>query len=132
MYKIIIGLIITIGFLSCEKDMPQPEETGIQGTWIWVKTYGGIGGWEYTPETEMYTRKLIIDETHYKEFIDDSLTLELEYELGVTQKSQIGTTDSTYIEFSIDGRMAYHLDKDELELHQQAFDGFSFYYEREE
>ena len=128
--RILIVAFIAICFVSCEKE-PIATENQIEGTWIWVKTVGGIGGWEYTPESAMYTKKLIIDETYYREFIDDSLTVEFEYVLGTTQESQIGTTDSTYIEFDGGSRWAYHLDDDELEFHQQAIDGFSSYYEKE-
>jgi hypothetical protein len=71
-------------FTSCNKDCIKP--TGIEGEWIWTKSIGGIGGWTLTPESEGMTKKLIIDPRYYREFVNDTLLFQVQYDL-VTRNS---------------------------------------------
>jgi len=81
-------MLITIFLGACSQDVNPEISEGeiclkdicISGEWNWVQSSGSIAGALITPETEMLTRKLIIDDTHYSEFINDTLVIKSEYE----------------------------------------------------
>jgi hypothetical protein len=123
-----VALVIT--FLpSCQKDcgcvMPP---TGINGEWIWIESVGGIGGWTLTPESEMITKRLYIDDFTFKEFVNDSLVFESDYDLEIRQDTFWDT--NRYIMFESGGERAIKIGASELDMHEMCFDCFSHKYRR--
>lgn len=128
----LIGLMIltSITMGSCKKDDECIKGVGINGEWIWIESVGGFGGWTWTPETENVTKKLIIDDFIYREFINDSLVLETEYELGISDETLLGTEERTFIRFESGGEQAIIISDSELKLIEQCFDCFNHRYRR--
>ncbi len=134
--RILIPLLYLIIFHSgCknEDDQVQPESVvdELHGEWIWLQSQGGFGGWTYTPESEGIDKKLVIDNVFYKEYHDDSLALQLGYQLG-TLEEPFGTDESdTFIQFdSVNIGMVVLIKNDTLELFEHCFDCFNHLYVR--
>ncbi len=118
----LIALILLILFLSgCTKENNCPKNTSINGEWIWVKTGGSRAG-PITPESTGISKKLIIDDFIYREFQNDSLVLETQYELGISDEELYGTDERTFIEFDSGPKQAIIISETELELIPQCFD----------
>ena len=54
--SVIIAMTVALAVLvtSC-----KPERKELAGTWRWVATSGGIGGWFYSPESEGFEAELV-------------------------------------------------------------------------
>lgn len=128
--NLIFSFILTLILFGCKKDDERFKANGINGEWIWVESTGGIGGWTLTPESENITKKLIIDDFIYKEFVNDSLVLETEYELGISEEKLIGTKEKTFIKFASGGEQAIIMADSELQFIDQCFDCFNHRYKR--
>ncbi|MCB0521972.1 MAG: hypothetical protein KDD27_23720 [Saprospiraceae bacterium] len=128
--NLIFTFILILILLGCKKDDECFKAIGINGEWIWVESVGGFGGWTLTPESESITKKLIIDDFFYKEFVNDSLVLETEYELGISEETLLGTEERTFIKFDSGGEQAIIIEDSELELIDQCFDCFNHRYRR--
>ena len=50
----VILLVLSVLATACSK----PEKKELAGTWRWVATTGGIGGWYYTPESEGFEAEI--------------------------------------------------------------------------
>ena len=56
-----LGIVaLLLAFTACKKDQADPNEPNITiskiyGTWNWVASDGGIGGFHYTPQSEHKT-----------------------------------------------------------------------------
>lgn len=107
---------------SCRKETGCLQGTGLSGEWIWTASYGGLGGWTLTPMSEMATQRLIIDDFFFREFVNDSLVFESEYDLGISEEPLPGTEERAYIEFESGGIRAIVIGASELELIEQCFD----------
>ena len=127
--SLIFSFILALLSLGCEKDIKY--RTAINGEWVWVESVGGFGGWTLTPESENKTRRLIIDDFLYKEYVNDSLVLETLYDLGISEKSLVGTEERTFIELATGRKQAIVLRGSELELIDQCIDCFSHRYRRD-
>ena len=95
--QILIVILITIFFGSCTKNEISEiciDYVCIDGEWNWVQSYGSIAGTIITQETEMLKRKLIVDETYYREFVNGDLILETTYEYLKTDELKTFTNDS--------------------------------------
>jgi len=123
-------LIILSGLLACQKKDKCPETSEINGEWVWVKSIGGFGGFILTPESEGRTERLIIDECIYQQYINDSLALEAQYELGISEDALLGTEENTYIQLSNDNKEAVEITGDELRLTEQCYDCFTHIYQK--
>ena len=51
----VILLVLSVLVTACSK----PEKKVLAGTWRWVATTGGIGGWCYTPESEGFEAEFV-------------------------------------------------------------------------
>lgn len=123
-FAIVVSL--TAFFPSCRKDCPVPA--GIYGEWMWVESIGGIGGWTLTPESEMITKRLLIDDFTFKEFVNDSLVFESEYDLEIRQDTFFGT--DRYIKFKLGDERAIKIGESELEIYELCADCFFHKYQR--
>ncbi len=120
--NIIVLIILILFLLGCTKENNCPKNTSINGEWIWVKTGGSRAG-PITPESTGISRKLVIDDFIYREFENDSLVLETQYELGISDEELYGTKERTFIEFASGGyRRAIIISETKLELISQCFD----------
>lgn len=125
---VILYSALAFVFSGCEKDLEC--QIGINGEWVWVESVGGFGGWTLTPESENETKKLIIDDFFYKEYVNDSLVLETQYDLGVSEETLIGTEERTFIELATGRKQAIIIGGAQLELIDQCIDCFNHRYER--
>jgi hypothetical protein len=119
------------GFLvlaACRKETACEQPTGIQGEWIWTKSVGGFGGWTLTPESEMMTQTLKIDDLFYEEYVNDSLILRVEYDLDARNEDFFGTNQ--YLVLECGTEYAFKVSDSTLELYELCFDCFTHYYER--
>lgn len=100
--KMSIFFLAIILLASCSKDEEEQtaqmdvciDEVCIDGEWKWVQSYGSIAGSTITPQTEMETRSLIIDDFEYSQFVDGNLVLKTEYEYVKSDELNSFTTDS--------------------------------------
>jgi len=125
-YKLLLAVLSVsiVSFMACN-DIENTEEntskcsSTLCGEWVWVSSSGTIAGITITPETEGVIKTIIIDDVIYQEFIDEELVLETEYEFS----EPIMTFNS-----GIDKRV--EMDDEDLQLHDQLFDGWSHSYRR--
>jgi len=127
---LIFSALLSLVFFGCQKEHECMEAMGIFGEWTWVESKGGFGGWTLTPESEHLTRKLVIDDFFYKEYVNDSLVLDTEYDLGISDDVLLGTEEKTYISFKSGGEQAIIISKSELHLIDQCFDCYHHRYKR--
>jgi|GEM_PF-5312126 len=68
---------------SCEKNDPdQNLKDLLVGEWEWIKYDPGLGGEIITPDSLGITKSLLIDETTYSVFINDTLQSSSPYTIG--------------------------------------------------
>lgn len=128
--EIIFSVSFIMVLFGCNSDEVSCATTGINGEWIWTESTGGLGGWTYTPQTDGITKKLIIDDFFYKEYINDSLIIEIEYDLRISDEPLIGTKEKTFIQLDSGNKQAVIISETELEFIDQCFDCFNHYYIR--
>lgn len=128
MHKSFIVLLCLLSFTACKKEQDCSKPAGLDGEWEWVQSFGGFGGWTITPESEGYRIKLVIDDLLYREYRNDSLIWESQYDLVIHPDSAWNT--NTYIEFDNGDVQAIYFDRDTLKLYELHADGFSHEYKR--
>lgn len=124
---LVLGIILAAA--ACRKENECELPTGIQGEWIWKQSVGGFGGWTLTPESEMITRKLKIDDLLYQEFVNDSLVISEEYDLDIRDETYFGT--NTYLVVENHAEYAAKIEGAKLELYELCFDCFTHEYRRQ-
>lgn len=127
--KIISILSIFVVFFaiaSCDEDCSAPAT--VIGEWTWAKSVGGFAGHTLTPESEGYTKKLVIDDHFYTEYIDDSIDFNTQYDLRFDQDSIFGTP--YVIEFDSGGLVAYTYEGDQLKIIEVCADCYTHFYTR--
>jgi len=72
----------------------------------------------------------VIDDFLYKEFINDSLVLETQYELGISNEPLLGTEEKTFIKFDSGRELAVIIGAIHLELIDQCYDCYIHRYKR--
>ena len=77
------------------------------------------------PESESITKELIIKDFVCKWFVNDSLVLETEYELGISDETLLRTEEKTFIRLESGGEKTILILDSELELIDQCFDCFN-------
>lgn len=111
---------------SCDEDCAVP--TTVIGEWTWVKSVGGFAGHTITPESEGYTKQLVIDDHFYTEYINDSIIHTTQYDLRFDPDSLFGTP--YLIWFDTGGIFAYNLEGDQFEIIVPCADCYNHYYSR--
>ena len=127
--KILTTLSIIVLFsvmTSCDEDCSTPET--VIGEWTWVKSYGGLAGHTITPESEGYTKHLVIEDHFYKEYINDSLVHSTQYDLRYDPDSLFGTP--YLIWFDTGGTFTYNHEGDKLEIYEGCPDCYDHFYTR--
>lgn len=51
-----------LALAACYSTSPTDLPEGLEGSWVWVESSGGIAGWTLTPESEGYEARLEIDD----------------------------------------------------------------------
>lgn len=113
---------------SCNGNDDCYTATGISGEWQWTKSIGGFAGSTRTPDTENETRKLVIDDFQFQEFVNGELIFESAYDLEMRTDSAFGT--NKFIIFENGGEIAYLLEGNRLELYELCADCFTHFYTR--
>ena len=109
---------------SCGEDGVSPNE--IRGSWEWVRSVGGFGGWTLTPSSEGITRQLLIDKSTYREYENNILVAESAYVLET--KDIPGFGHRLYLEVDNFGYYAVERDGNELTLIEICYDCFDHTY----
>ena len=127
-----LTLVSTILVNCAESEIPENciDDVCIVGEWTWVQSYGSIAGTTITPQTEMETRKLIIDDTNYREYVDDVLILESDYEYVKTDELSGFTNDSLVLKLGIGTWYAVFEEEENLILSEPCFDCWTHTYSR--
>ncbi len=123
------SLSLALLLTACHKNNGCPAPEGLQGTWIWEKSVGGFGGWTITPDSTGTTRRLEIDDFFYREFENDSLVFESQYDLEIRPDSFLNT--NRYLRFSQWDERAVWYDASRLHVHERCADCFSHEYRRQ-
>ena len=110
---------------SCKKESLTDYDK-IQDEWLWVKSQGGFAGWTITPESEGYSKSLVIDNTSYIEYKNDSIITNLQYIFTID--SVYGTYG--YIDFEAGGHLGVEVEDNTLELIEPSADGYVHFYKR--
>lgn len=127
-YFFIFLVLVTVG---CNKENDCLHGSNdLKGEWTWVESVGGIGGWTLTPESQNVTKKLVIDDVTFSEFVNDSLIFKSTYTLGISEKELLGTTEKTYIRYQSGNPQAILINEADLELIDQCYDCYSHRYRR--
>jgi hypothetical protein len=128
--SIYFSISLVLMLAGCSKDEDCAQRNDLKGEWIWVESVGGIGGWTLTPESQNVTKKLVIDDATFSEFVNDSLIFKSTYTLGISEKVLIGTTEKTYIRYESGNQQAILINGSELELIDQCYDCYFHKYRR--
>jgi hypothetical protein len=84
MKRLIPIIILLTLILSCEKNnICDPNPPTLFGSWLWVKSVGGIGGSTFTSEltSERITLEITPDST-YREYLSGSVITESKFTLA--------------------------------------------------
>jgi len=121
---------------SCTYSPASNPQTGLNGTWKWNATIGGIGGWTYTPATEGFSCTVLFsNQSDYSLFRNDTLKRSGVYTLsssnGISHLSiPIGDDSSFNYRILFDGAMRISHDTMMLSM-DSVNDGFSSYFIRQ-
>ncbi len=129
-FNLALSIILILVLFGCKKEDDDTKTGTINGEWTWVESTGGFGGWTLTPESENMTKKLVIDNFFFKEFVNDTLVLETQYELGISDEPLLGTEEKTFIAYDSGGEQAIIIGETELILFDQCYDCFEHRYRR--
>ena len=129
--ELLITIVMIISITSCSKRADKPSvEDSLTGTWEWVSTNGGIANHIHeTPAStgENIYLKITTDGNYFR-YTNGVLTSNGTYVL-LTRKCIHDLTDKTFIDFSSDyDFMIERLDKQNLEVSDEAFDGIGSSY----
>lgn len=125
----IIGSICLI-LTSCQKAEIEDARDELKGSWDWVQSSGGIGGWTLTPNSEGYSQRLEFTNKKVTKYRADTVQFDQSYSLSkdmsnITGEEELminpgpGNIGSTLL---LDGDTAYFL--------EECFDCFSHKYVR--
>ncbi len=120
--------LICLLFSSCHEDVTIDFAKQIQGSWDWEKSVGGIGGWTLSPQTEHYTKTLIINANTVKEYRDEQLIFLSPYQLKIDSNS---TDRYYYLEFTNGpANQIIWFEDQHLMLYDLISDGYGHRYSR--
>ena len=118
----VILLVLSVLATACSK----PEKQELAGTWRWVATTGGIGGWYYTPESEGFEAEIVFRGSQFTFYKDGekvtSGTYHIDYdvdELETMYTNKGDKDDPFYSWFNI----RFHLTEAQWKKVAEAFYG---------
>jgi hypothetical protein len=98
-----IAVIAALAVLAtaCSK----PEMQMLEGTWQWTQTSGGIGGDNYTPESEGFNAEIVFKGSHFTFYKDGekvvSGTYHIDDDVYINFTNKSGEDESLYSWFHI-------------------------------
>ena len=125
--------MLNICVISCSKPIDPTvciDNHCIDGEWEWVESYGPKAGLTVTPQSSNQTKRLLITETHYQEYVNDSLIVDLEYEFIKSNELATFTADSLILKLMDGNWLAPIFDNDTLMLREPCFDCWDHTYVR--
>ncbi|MDN3582147.1 hypothetical protein [Mucilaginibacter flavus] len=117
---------------SCNKNgLPGPSSTQITGSWRWVKSVGGIGGFTLTPKTEGFNQTLAFaSDSTFKLYKNDAVQLSGKFSITRNYK-YTPTQNLDLIKINNQTAMAFIIRNDTLYQNDIFIaDGFSTVYVR--
>jgi hypothetical protein len=111
------ALLLILLNIGCKDDCVSPK--GIYVDWIWTRTYDNHHGITTTPEDLGYTEKLSIDDFTFKQYINDSLVYESQYDL-ITRADSLNN-EGKFIVFPSGYEQKIHVDESQLILTETIF-----------
>lgn len=81
----LVVLTVILPLFGCEKDCSSPM--GFYGEWEWIRTFDNHNGVTTTPEDLGYTEHLSVGDFIFRQFINDSLVFESQYDLLIRTDS---------------------------------------------
>ena len=131
-YKIILYFLFLLLFNTCSKDNPAGSNSTLySGTWLWLKTVGGIFPRVITPENGMSLKVSFDNLNNYKIYRNDSLKVSANYKIEEDEYDWDKISYSNIVTYDYN----FNTDTDFAEIHSdtlQIWDGmidgyFSFY-----
>lgn len=113
--KILIVILLITGAIACEP-APKPEQGGeLLGSWKWLNSSGGIGGWTETPESTGQNIRIEITKERYLKYINDTLEADMSYSLDI-DTTGVYSRDSLLIRYENGHEQTYRTQGDTLYL----------------
>jgi hypothetical protein len=93
-FILLFAALVLCSVSSCHKNgSPGPTSTQITGSWRWVKSVGGIGGFTLTPQTEGFKQTQVYGANgSFKLYKND--TLRLSGKFSVTRNYKYSPTEN--------------------------------------
>lgn len=133
MKKFILVLFFYSLTVSCSnEDIPEIciDDICIDGEWEWVESYGSIAGITITPESTNETKRLIITETKYQEFVNNELIVDLQYEFVKSDELSSFSNDSIILKLVASNWYAVFKENENLILREACADCWDHTYQR--
>ena len=111
----VILLVLSVLVTACSK----PEKKVLAGTWRWVATTGGIGGWCYTPESEGFEAEFVFKGGTFTFYKDGEKVTSGTYHIDYDVDETIYTNEPFYSCFNI----RFHLTEAQWKKVAEAFNG---------
>ena len=116
----VILLVLSVLITACSK----PEKKELAGTWRWVATTGGIGGWCYTPESEGFDAEFVFKGSTFTFYKDGekvtSGTYHIDYDVDETIYTNKGDKDEPFYSWF---NIRFHLTEAQWKKVAEAFNG---------
>ena len=114
----VILLVLSVLVTACSK----PEKKELAGTWRWVATTGGIGGWCYTPESEGFEAEFAFKGNQFTFYKDGkkvtSGTDRIDYDVDETYYINKGGVDDPFY-----SRFRFHISGAQVKKISEATNG---------
>lgn len=123
--------ILIIGLISCDDSVsPISEKSGLTGSWIWLKSTGGIDGRTETPLSTGESILIEITNSRFKKYVNGSLTEDFEYSIGQGQ-SIYQTEEAQIITLGNGWKQSFSVDESSLVLKDECYDCFQHEFKRD-
>lgn len=117
-----------IGLSACESSEPI-KSNDITGSWLWVKTTGGLAGIDQRPQNG---EKLVLtfnEDLTFKKVHNDTLVVEGKYTLS-KGTSFLLNKEVEYVNMVGGVETYFEIKGDELYLNEDVSDGFNYLYKK--
>lgn len=106
MKKIAVLFILSLSLLtSCESDQSDPSPSGITGSWLWIRSDGGIEGNTIYPEAGEKRILVFTTDGNYSLLHNDTLKESATYYLDPNDTIFVGIPASTLV---LENRLYYY------------------------
>lgn len=122
-----ISLVLMVG-CSKNRSMVCIDDICIDGEWNWIASSGSFAGVTITPETEMESRKVVIDENLYQEYINSELIVSKEYEF--VKSTELFSTEQLLLKLDEGSWYVIRYEEDKLIVDEACPDCWVHTYEK--